>query len=259
MANDPSLAELWPDADVLIAPLGTAIPATIDDPWHANWKMVGCLDGDAGFPQSRSVDKADKFFWGGGLLRSTRKNFKLTQKFTALEIGNEVVHSLAWPGSTGSVLKVPEIQRVLVAFELTEGTKKKRLITEYEAEVDLIGETKDAESEVTMYEFEVTFFANADSELLRRQPAIGGPVVSSLLITGDNTLGVGDINSLVATATYDDASTADVTAEADWTSATPAKATVPYGAGFVLGVAAGTSVITASYGGESDTETVTVS
>ena len=84
-------------------------------------------------------------------------------------------------------------------------------------------------------------------------------MVSSLLITGDNTLGVGDINSLVATATYDDASTADVTAAADWTSATPAKATVPYGAGFVLGVAAGTSVITASYGGQTDTETVTVS
>jgi len=34
---------------------------------------------------------------------------------------------------------------------------------------------------------------------------------------------------------------------------------VPYGAGFVLGVAAGTSVITASYGGQTDTETVTVS
>lgn len=259
MANDPSKAELWPNADVLIAPLGTAVPATVNDPWHADWKYVGCLDGDAGFPLARSVDKSDKYFWGGGLLRSTRKNFKLTQKFTAFEGGNEVVFDLAWPGSDGEVLKVPTPERVLVAFELREGSTKKRLITEYQAEVDLIGEVKDAESEVTAWEFEVTFFPNADLELIRRQPAIGGPTLVSLAITGDNTIGVGEITSLVATATYSDASTSDVTASADWTSATPAAATVPYGAGFVKGIGAGTSVITASYGGQNDTETVTVS
>lgn len=260
MANDPSLAELWPNADVLVAPLGTAIPATINDPWHANWKYVGCLDGDAGFPLARSVEKADKYFWGGGLLRSTRKNFKLTQKFTAFEGAGEVVAGLAWPGSdlaTG-VLKVPHPERILVAFEMREGTNKKRLITEYQAEVDLIGEVKDAESEVTMWEFEVTFFPNSDFELMRRQPAITGPVLVSLAITGTASVEEGALTSLTATATYDDASTADVTASADWVSDDTDTATLPHGAGFVLGVAAGTADITATYGGESDTETVTV-
>lgn len=261
MANDPTLAELWPNADVLVAPVGTPKPATINDPWHAAWKYVGCLDGDAGFPAARAVDKSDKFFWGGGLLRSTRKNFKLTQKFTAFEAGNVVVAGLAWPGSnlaTG-ILKVPTPERVLVAFELTEGAVTKRLITEYQAEVDLVGELKDAESEVTAYEFETTFFPNSALELLRRQPAWDAPTLTSIAITGDNTVLIGEINSLTATATYSDLSTADVTASADWSSATPGVATVPHNAGFVLGVAAGTSVITATYGGISDTETVTVS
>lgn len=260
MANDPSLAELWPNADVLVAPLGTAIPATVDDPWHANWKYVGCLDGDAGFPLARAVEKSDKFFWGGGLLRSTRKNFKLTQKFTAFEGGNVVVAGLAWPGSDLStgVLKVPTPERILVAFELREGAKKKRLITEYQAEVDLIGEVKDAESEVTAQEFEVTFFPSSDFELLRRQPAWEAPTVTSLLITGTASVADDGITQLIATATYSDSSTVDVTASADWTSSDPTKATVPYGAGSVHGVAAGNTTITATYAGESDTQVVTV-
>lgn len=260
MANDPSLAELWPNADVLVAPLGTAIPATVNDPWHANWKYVGCLDGDAGFPLARAVEKADKYFWGGGLLRSTRKNFKLTKKFTAFEGGNEVVAGLAWPGSnlaTG-VLKVPRPQRMLVAFEMTEGTTKKRMISEYQAEVDLIGEVKEAESDVTAWEFEVTFFPNANLELVRRQPAWTAPTLSSIAISGTASVEEGAITSLTATATYSDASTVDVTATADWVSDDTDTATVPHGAGFVLGVAAGTADITATYGGETDTETVTV-
>jgi hypothetical protein len=260
MANDPSLAELWPNADVLVAPLGTEIPATVNDAWHASWKYVGCLDGDAGFPIARNVEKSDKFFWGGGLLRSTRKNFKLTQKFTAFEGGGEVVAGLAWPGSdlaTG-VLKVPALERLLVAFEMREGTTKKRLISYYQAEVDLIGEVKDAESEVTMWEFEVTFFPNADFELLLRQPGIGGPVLESLAISGTASVEEGAITSLTATATYDDASTVDVTASADWSSDDTDTATVPYGSGFVVGVEAGTADITATYGGQTDTETVTV-
>ena len=259
MANDPSKAELWPNADVLVAPLGSPIPATENDPFSAAWKFVGCLDGDAGFPLARAVEKSDKFFWGGGLLRSTRKNFKLTQKFTAFEGGNEVVQGLAWPGSTGSILKVPSLERILVAFEMREGSKVKRLITYYQSEVDLMGEIKDAESEVTAYEFEATFFAGADMGLIRRQPAIAAATLSSLALTGATTVVAPALAQMILTATYSDASTRDVTTFATWTSATPAKATVPYGSGVVKGVSAGTSVISAAYGGMTATQTITVS
>lgn len=261
MANDPSNAELWPNADVLVAPLGSPIPATENDAFSAAWKYVGCLDGDAGFPLARAVEKSDKFFWGGGLLRVTRKNFKLTQKFTAFEGGNEVVAGLAWPGSDLStgVLKVPTPERILVAFELREGVKVKRLITEYQADVDLIGEVKDAESEVTANEFEVTFYPNSNFELIRRQPAWTAPTLSSVAISGTAAVDVGAITQLVATATYSDSSTVDVTAAATWASDDTDTATVPYGAGAVHGIAAGTADVTVTYGAETDTETVTVS
>lgn len=61
---------------------------------------------------------------------------------------------------------------------------------------------------------------------------------------------------MVATGTYDDASTADVTATATWLSATPSHATV--GAhGLVTGVASGTSVVGATVGGVEGHTTVT--
>lgn len=62
---------------------------------------------------------------------------------------------------------------------------------------------------------------------------------------------------LDAIGSYSNFTTADVTGTATWVSGTPAKATVN-STGLVTGVAAGTSVITASVGAVSGTATVTV-
>jgi hypothetical protein len=62
---------------------------------------------------------------------------------------------------------------------------------------------------------------------------------------------------LTAIGTYSDASTANLTATATWTSATTADATVN-STGLVSGVAAGSSVVTATSGSVSGTATVTV-
>lgn len=89
-------------------------------------------------------------------------------------------------------------------------------------------------------------------------PETSLPVVA-LDITGDTTIGVGDITSLTATATFDDDSTEDVTTQCAWTNAPSAHAEVLYGHGFVIGRDAGTTSVTAALGTVTDTASVTVS
>lgn len=260
MANDPSRAEYWPNADVYVAPLGSNIPADEDTPFDGDWSLVGCLDGEAGFAWSRSRSKAQKFAWGEQLIRTTRKDFMLSVKFTAFEGGNAAVDNLVWPGSTGGTLVIPNPERILIAFETREAGVVKRQISAYEVEVEVDGDVVD-KSDVTGYPFMATIFPNGDGELLVRQPAgPAAPTLVSIALTGDNALAVGDLTQLVATGTYSDASTQDLTTRAAWTSATPAKATVgAYGTGVVTAVATGTSVISATHQGVSGTRTVTVS
>jgi uncharacterized protein YjdB len=67
----------------------------------------------------------------------------------------------------------------------------------------------------------------------------------------------GATRQLAVVATYSDASTGDVTATSTFVSATPAMASVANG-GLVTGVAGGSSIVTASFGGMNATTTITV-
>ena len=86
--------------------------------------------------------------------------------------------------------------------------------------------------------------------------AISAP--ASMAVTGTNTGAATDTQQWTATITRGDSSTSDVTSQATWSSATPSVATVS-STGLVTCVATGTSVITATYGGVSNTRTMTVS
>jgi len=90
------------------------------------------------------------------------------------------------------------------------------------------------------------------------EPEMSIPVVS-LALTGDNAISVGEITSLTATATYDDGSTEDVTEQCIWSFAVTAHAEVVYGNGYVHGVNAGATQITAAIGSVTGTRVVTVS
>ena len=81
-------------------------------------------------------------------------------------------------------------------------------------------------------------------------------IIASIAVTVSNTT-VGHTTQATATATMIDGRTADVTAQAAWTSDTPANATVSE-SGVVTGVKAGTSDITATLFGVSGKKTVTV-
>jgi uncharacterized protein YjdB len=255
MSGDPTKANLWTDADVYVSfNLNATLPADANTPFGVDWNQVGLLDGDEGLPESRDEDTDDKFAWGGILVRTSRQHFKLTKSFTCLE-DNDTTRRLVWPGSTETRIKVPRPEQVLVAFETREGDKVRRLITSQYAECSLDGDHGENETDLESATIACVIFPTSDGYLFERQAT---PVLESIEVTpATKSLAVAAIGALVATATYSDATTADVTAEATWTSSVPAKATVS--AGFVTGIAAGTSTITATYQGQSDTCAVTVS
>lgn len=249
MAGDPTKANLWTNADVYVAPLGTANPATVSTPFGVGWGLVGLLDGDDGLPESRDEDVDDKFAWGGILVRTSRKNFKLTKKFSALE-DNTTTRSLIWPGSSDTQIVVPRPVPVKVAFEVRDpGTGKvERLITRNYGIVSVDGDRDINETDLTKVSLMAVIYPDASTVpvLFDRQAA---PTITSLAVAPSTlALSVGGAKKVTATATYSDASTSDVTALAAWSSSVPAKATVEYG--YVTGVAAGTSNVTATYGGQ---------
>lgn len=169
MAGDPSKATLWPDADVYVATdLTAAAPATATDPFPSAWSLVGLLDGDAGFVQARDEDTNDLYAWGGILVRTSRRNFKQTVGFTALE-DNATTLDLIWPNSTATQLIVPRPKRIKIAFELRENDRIKRLISHFQAEVAIDGDITDQEADLTRYEFLATIFPDADGVLFDRQ------------------------------------------------------------------------------------------
>ena len=82
-------------------------------------------------------------------------------------------------------------------------------------------------------------------------------VVSIAVTPATASVAVGAQQQFVATATYSDSSNAIITNSANWTSATIANATV-LNTGIATGVAAGTSSITATAGGQSGSALLTV-
>ena len=168
MAGDPSKASLWADADVYVAAVGTSLPANVDAAFSGSWSLVGLLDGDAGFTTARSEDTADHSAWGGIIVRTSRKGFKLTKKFTVLE-DNTTTRSLIWPGSTDTEVVVPRPTNILVAFELREGDTVKRLITKNYAQVDVDGDYTEGEADLTKYPLVATIFPDGDGVLFTRQ------------------------------------------------------------------------------------------
>jgi uncharacterized protein YjdB len=87
---------------------------------------------------------------------------------------------------------------------------------------------------------------------------VSGVALTALAVLPQNpVVQIGATRQLTVRATYSDASNVDVTATSAFVSATPAKASVASG-GMVTGVAAGSSVVTASFGGMSATTTATV-
>ena len=87
---------------------------------------------------------------------------------------------------------------------------------------------------------------------------VTAPSIASITVTPDGlTLGIGINQQFVATATYTDGSSADLSSGVNWNSSSTSVATVD-GTGLVATVGAGSTTITATVGSFSDTSVLTV-
>lgn len=174
MSGNPANASLWADADVYVSTdLNESNPADAETAFAGGWDMVGLLDGETGFTQSREQEETDHYAWGNIIVRTSRRNFKLTYSFTALE-DNTVTRSLAWPGSGNGELVVPQPVRVKLAFETREGAKVRRVITKQYAEVTLDGDVNENETSLASLPFVATIFPDGNGVLFVEQKSAGG-------------------------------------------------------------------------------------
>jgi hypothetical protein len=171
MSGDAKNTSLWADADVWIADVGTAFPASLDAAPGPGWSLVGLLDGEEGLTEAREEETSEHYAWGGGLYKRTKSKHKRTFRFVALE-DNPATFRLVNPGSERtsadgvitSKIAIPTTDQVAVIFEVREGGRKKRRLVKT-VEVTEVAEIKDSETEPTVYDLTALIFPEADGTL----------------------------------------------------------------------------------------------
>ena len=174
MAGSPSNAAVWGGADVLIAPIGTAIPVG-NAAFAAGWEYVGLLDGGQGFEDSIEQDSTDHTAWGYGVIATTYGATKVTKTFTALE-ENAVVMGLVYDTSgmtfddeagtyVGDLAVRDNTERVLIAFVTTSGDNERRVISKNYATIAATSPGSESEEALASKGFTATIVPDADKKL----------------------------------------------------------------------------------------------
>jgi hypothetical protein len=111
----------------------------------------------------------------------------------------------------------------------------------------------------------ITLYAYNEDESISREltlnyvpPVITPSLTEVRFVPGSYSVAVGKTVSASVYAVYSDSSSVNVTSSAGLVSSHPTVASVDAGTGVISGLGVGTTVITAAYGGESATATVTV-
>jgi len=160
MAGDPTLAAVWGGADVLIAPIGTAIPVG-NAAFAVGWTYVGLLDGGQGFEESIETESTDHEAWGYGVIATTYKGTKVTKTFTALE-ENETVMGLVYD-TTGMTFD-DEAGTYVGDLAVRDNTER-RMITKNYATIAASSAGSESEEALASKGFTVTIVPDADKKL----------------------------------------------------------------------------------------------
>jgi hypothetical protein len=258
MSGNTAAASLWANADVLVTSnLAAVIPPDESTPFTSDWSFVGLLDGDKGIERNMTETETDHYAWGGILVATTRTKHKETKQFTCLE-DNAVTRSLIWPGSSPGQLVVPRPTDILIAFHTYTGGKVHRLISAHRAQVVLAGgKVLENETDMTAFPLEATVYPDSTGLLYYERPVTTGgqPGVASIALTPLTlalSLAGAYIKKVVATATYTDATTGDVSGTVNWITSVPAKASVSSD-GFVTGLTTGVTNVSCNLGGVTST------
>lgn len=176
MAGDTSNARLWANADVYVNfDLSASMPTDVTTEWGTGWDLVGLLDPEEGFTETREQETTDHFAWGGLLVRKARSQHQRMLAFVALE-DNDIVFQLVNPSSptptedtTGLKTRnimVPRPQKINLGMELREGDSIKRRFTDTStAELSAVDERTESETELAVYTITTVLYPDAEGNL----------------------------------------------------------------------------------------------
>ncbi|WP_280371167.1 hypothetical protein [Nocardia wallacei] len=266
MGGTPANVNIWDGADVWIHrakaldgtpyTLDAIRPANVDEAFDevtgADWELVGLLNGEDGFPEEVSWDDSSHTAWGFGEILKSYRNKKLERKFTALE-ENAVTGYLESPGDTADYVIDAKPARVFLAFETrTDEGKVKRRITTVPATVMSGGRT-DNEQDMSSVEYTASIFPDSLKRRFLKQET--GTITSISVTPSTTELDLSDTETQQLAVVDNNA--VDRTSVATYVSGTPGVATVSSG-GLITPVSVGTSTVTVTYSGQTDTCVVTV-
>jgi len=175
--GDPTNANVWAEADVLIGSVNAPIPtglAPFDIGSGANqWRYVGALDGGQGFSESLEVQSTDHSLWGFGVVMTTYAGQKTTMSFTTAENIEEAL-SLAYDTSSMTFdsdghrgyLKVRDLsERLRIAFVTYAAGFEERYISANYATVAPNGAASRTESAMGLRPYIATIAPDASKQL----------------------------------------------------------------------------------------------
>lgn len=157
MSGDVENVHLWAEAHVLVAPVSTALPATIEEEFPGGWEPVGFLAGDEDMPENFEEQTTRFHEWSGGIVAESHREQVITVEFTPIE-WNDVVRDLVWPGSDNDELRLGQPARVLFATEFADSDIKRRKITAGHAKIRRSGAINRSPSQVEKFPLTATIY-----------------------------------------------------------------------------------------------------
>lgn len=177
MGGSPNNVSLWDEADVYalfpedIEPGKTIddyFPASPTEPFAEPWKLVGLLNGDAGFEETRDRDSAKHPAWGYGPIIQSFKDAEYERTFTALE-DNPVTQRLKSNNDTATDVIVSTHTPAFLAFETRDRRgKARRRITWRPADVVYGGGTEN-DSDLDEAEFTASIYPDDQKRVMHKQ------------------------------------------------------------------------------------------
>lgn len=177
MGGSPNNVSLWDEADVYalfpedIEPgktIADYIPTAATEPFTAPWQLVGLLNGDSGFEESRDRDSTKHPAWGYGPIIQSFKDAEYERKFTALE-DNPTTQRLKSNNDTDTDVIVSTHTPAYLAFEVRDRRGKvRRRITWRPADVTYDGGTEN-DSDLDEAEFTASIYPDDQKRVLHKQ------------------------------------------------------------------------------------------
>ena len=196
---------------------------------------------------------------------------------TAIKAGTLVISAAFEGKSAGATLTVAPAKLVAIALTPTAVTLNSGLTQQYTVTGTFDDKTSADVTAASVFSVAAPATAGISATGLATARAVGATTVSALasglsasasltvlpaavvsltLTPATSTLQVGASRQLAAVATYTDGAVVDVTRVATFASATPAAVSINAG-GLITGVAAGSAILNASFGGQSATAQAT--